>query len=122
MLLPFAFFVPSILYYAFNDNASVQNVEVPKTETIAVDFNQGVRNNTFVNTNNWWVSGEDSTLNVSDNIASVSYYSPWTFSGLSQYVSYDLNHIYYSWCYVYQESGHNFGISSIWTIFFKCQT
>lgn len=40
MLLPFAFFVPSVLYYAFNDNATMQSVEVPKTETIAVDFNQ----------------------------------------------------------------------------------
>ena len=40
MLLPFAFFVPSVLYYAFNDNATMQSVEVPKTETVAVDFNQ----------------------------------------------------------------------------------
>lgn len=40
MLLPFAFFVPSVLYYAFNDNSTMQTVEVPKTETISVDFNQ----------------------------------------------------------------------------------
>lgn len=40
MLLPFAFFVPSVLYYAFNDNATMQSVEVPRTETIVVDFNQ----------------------------------------------------------------------------------
>lgn len=42
MLLPFAFFVPSVLYYAFNDNATMQSVEVPKTETISVDLNQKV--------------------------------------------------------------------------------
>lgn len=50
MLLPFAFFVPSILYYAFNDNSTMQAVEVPKTETILVDFNQLVTADDFSDT------------------------------------------------------------------------
>lgn len=48
MLLPFAFFVPSVLYYAFNDNATMQSVEVPKIETISVDFNQQFSADTYV--------------------------------------------------------------------------
>lgn len=109
MLLPFAFFVPSVLYYAFNDNATMQSVEVPKTETISVDFNQKIKNNTFENTSEWYVSNGD--FSVSDNIALVSYSSTWTNSGLTQYFNYDLNHIYYAWCYVSQDSGSTFSIA-----------
>lgn len=67
MLLPFAFFVPSVLYYAFNDNATMQSVEVPKTETISVDFNQQIKNGNFEDDSDWY--GYELTLSTENNNA-----------------------------------------------------
>ena len=78
MLLPFASVVSTTLYYSFNKNAVVPQVD--KVVSKEVDFNQLVKNGDFNTSANWAVGGGTATFNNECDINIVvesGYY--WTY-------------------------------------------
>lgn len=100
LLLPFFTWLPSGLYYAFNEHAVTENETIEKYETKQVDFNQQSKNVITQYTDQYGWYGAQTTLVLNNGIFEATPVTNADYPGINSPMIKPIeNHIYIISCY-----------------------